>query len=53
MSISNFILREQIGTGKFGIVYKAVEKCSEMEVAIKVILKKSITTPLLHKQLQR
>jgi serine/threonine protein kinase len=52
-TISNFTIKEQLGSGKFGIVYRAIEKYSEREVAIKIILKKTITSSTLHKQLQR
>lgn len=47
------MVKEQLGSGKFGIVYRAIEKYSEREVAIKIILKKTITSSTLHKQLQR
>lgn len=28
-TINNFMIKEQIGSGKFGIVYRAIEKYSE------------------------
>jgi serine/threonine-protein kinase len=36
--IKGYELRDQIGTGGFGVVYKAYQSTVEREVAIKVIL---------------
>lgn len=52
-NINSFTIKEQIGRGRSGIVYRAIEKYSEKEVAIKIILKKNINDSNLHKQLQR
>jgi serine/threonine protein kinase len=44
---------EQLGVGKFGVVYKAMEKLSTKIVAIKIVPKKRINTLELKKQMQR
>lgn len=41
-TINNFTIKEQIGSGKFGIVYRAIAKYSEKEVAIKIVSKKTV-----------
>lgn len=42
--LDDFVIKDQIGMGKFGAVYKAIEKNSQMAVAIKIIPKKSIAS---------
>lgn len=41
--IDDFEMSTCLGNGKFGYVYKAVEKLSQKEVAIKVLCKKQIS----------
>lgn len=41
--LQDFEIGDCLGNGKFGYVYKAVEKESRQEVAIKVICKKIVT----------
>ena len=52
-TIENFKLEEEVGVGRFGVVYRAKELYSNKEVALKIIPKASITTNLLYQQLQR
>ena len=39
-TISNFSVIKRIGSGKFGKVFEAIEKCSGKTVALKVVYKK-------------
>ncbi len=43
MTLDDFEIGMCLGNGKFGYVYKAVEKKSQVEVAIKVISKKIVS----------
>lgn len=53
LTINHFTVKEQIGSGKFGIVYRAVARYSERDVAIKIVSKKTVEESTLYKQLQR
>jgi serine/threonine protein kinase len=50
--LEDFEIGDCLGNGKFGYVYKAVEKKSKVEVAIKVICKKIVSQYNLFEQLK-
>ena len=52
-TLADFKVEEQIGSGHFGIVYRAVELYSKKTVALKIIFKRYITTDRQLYQLQQ
>jgi serine/threonine protein kinase len=50
--LEDFEIGDCLGNGKFGYVYKAVEKKTNVEVAIKVISKKIVSQYNLFEQLK-
>ena len=49
--LSDFTLKDQLGMGRFGTVYKDINNESDKVVALKKIEKKNISTKILYKQL--
>jgi aurora kinase len=50
--LEDFQIGEQLGNGKFGYVFKAIEKKNQKEVAIKIIRKNLIEQFNYHSQLK-
>jgi serine/threonine protein kinase len=50
--LEDFEIGDCLGNGKFGYVYKAIEKKTNVEVAIKVISKKIVSQYNLFEQLK-
>ncbi len=50
--LDDFEVGDCLGSGKFGYVYKAVEKNTQTELAIKVICKKIVSQYNLYQQLR-
>ena len=51
--IDDFSVEDFLGKGKFGLVYRAIHKASQCEVAIKILSKEAIKTHNMVKQLRR